>query len=80
VTIAVVLLGTAALPGVFYMVLGATRENFPVAAAVALSGAILSSGAALVIAVLDLRHERTVAIHRRCSEEEKHSHGHAAHG
>jgi len=69
--------GTAALPGVFYLVLGATGQNFPVAAAVALSGAVLSIAAALVIAVLDLRHERRAR--RRCAEEEAHSYGHAAH-
>jgi EmrB/QacA subfamily drug resistance transporter len=71
-------IGTAALPGVFYLVLGATGQDFAVAAAVALGGAVLSVSAALVIAVLDLRHERKVR--RRCSEEEAHTHGHAAHG
>jgi hypothetical protein len=72
-------IGTAALPGVFYLVLGATGQDFPVAAAVALSCAVLSVTAAFVIAVLDLRHERSVA-RRRCSEEETHSFDHAAHG
>jgi MFS family permease len=71
-------IGTAALPGVFYLVLGATGQNFPVAAAVALSGAVLSTVAALGVAVFDLRNERLVA-RRRCTEEEAHSHGHAAH-
>jgi EmrB/QacA subfamily drug resistance transporter len=71
-------IGTAALPGVFYLVLGATGQDFPLAAAVALSGAVLSVSAALVIAVLDLRHDRRVR--RRCSEEEAHTYGHAAHG
>jgi EmrB/QacA subfamily drug resistance transporter len=71
-------IGTAALPGVYYMVLDATRHDYPVAAAVALGGAALSVTAALVIAVLDLRHERSVA-HRRCTEEETHNYDHAAH-
>ncbi|OZM76728.1 MFS transporter [Pseudonocardia sp. MH-G8] len=71
-------IGTAALPGAFYLVLGATGQDFPVAAAVALGGAVLSVSAALVIAVLDLRHDRRVR--RRCSEEEAHTFGHAAHG
>jgi len=71
-------IGTAALPGAFYLVLGATGQNFPVAAAVALGGAVLSVSAALVIAVLDLRHDRRVR--RRCAEEEAHTYGHAAHG
>jgi EmrB/QacA subfamily drug resistance transporter len=73
-------IGTAALPSVFYLVLGATGENFPLAAAVALGVAVLSVGAALVIALLDLHHERVTARRRRrCSEAEKHSHDHAAH-
>lgn len=71
-------IGTAALPGAFYLVLGATGQNYPLAAAVALGGAVLSVSAALVIAVLDLRHERKVR--RRCAEEEAHTYGHAAHG
>ncbi|OLT20744.1 MFS transporter [Pseudonocardia sp. CNS-139] len=69
--------GTAALPGVFYVVLAGGR-SYPVAAAVALGAATLSVAAALVIAVLDARNEKRRA-HRTCSEEEKHSHDHAAH-
>jgi EmrB/QacA subfamily drug resistance transporter len=71
-------IGTAALPGVYYLVLGATGQDHQVAAAVALSGAVLSVTAALVIAVRDLRHERVVR--RRCTEEETHGYDHAAHG
>jgi EmrB/QacA subfamily drug resistance transporter len=71
-------IGTAALPGVYYMVLGATGQDHQVAAAVALSGAVLSVTAALGIAVRDLRHER--AVRRRCTEEETHNYDHAAHG
>jgi MFS family permease len=71
--------GTAALPGVFYLVLAATGQNFPVASAVALSGAVLSVGGALVIAVLDLRHERRALVGPRCPDEEAHRHDHAAH-
>jgi EmrB/QacA subfamily drug resistance transporter len=72
-------IGTAALPGVFYLVLGATGQDFPVAAAAALSGAVLSITAALGVAAFDLRNERLVA-RRRCAEEEAHSYDHAAHG
>jgi EmrB/QacA subfamily drug resistance transporter len=72
-------IGTAALPAVYYLVLGATGQDFPVAAAVALGGAGLSVSVALVIAVLDLRQERRAA-RRRCSEEETHAYDHAAHG
>lgn len=71
-------IGTAALPGVYYVVLDATGQNHPVAAAVALSGAVCSIAAALVIAVWDLRQERVAR--RRCTEEETHSYDHAAHG
>jgi MFS family permease len=71
-------IGTAALPGVYYMVLGATGQDHALAAAVALSCAVLSVTAALVIAVWDLRHDRVPR--RRCTEEETHSFDHAAHG
>nr|WP_281287924.1 MFS transporter [Pseudonocardia hierapolitana] len=71
-------IGTAALPGAYYLVLGATGQDHQVAAAVALSGAVLSVTAALVIAVRDLRQERVAR--RRCTEEETHSYDHAAHG
>ncbi|HLU56651.1 MAG TPA: MFS transporter [Pseudonocardia sp.] len=70
-------IGTAALPGAYYLVLGADGENQQVAAAVALSGAVLSVSAALGIAVRDLRNERR-ARRRRCSEEETHSFDHPA--
>ncbi|MHA6632008.1 MFS transporter [Pseudonocardia sichuanensis] len=70
-------IGTAALPGAYYLVLGATGQDAALAAAVALGGAVLSISAALVIAVLDLRHDRRVR--RRCPEEETHTYGHAAH-
>ncbi len=71
-------IGTAALPGVYYLVLGATGQDHRLAAAAALSGAVLSVTAALGIAVRDLRHER--AARRRCTEEETHNYDHAAHG
>jgi EmrB/QacA subfamily drug resistance transporter len=71
-------IGTAALPGVYYLVLGATGQDYPVAAAAALSGAVLSVLAALGIAVRDLRHERRAR--RRCTEEETNNFDHAAHG
>jgi EmrB/QacA subfamily drug resistance transporter len=71
-------IGTAALPGVYYLVLGATGQDHPLAAAVALGCAVLSVTAALGIAVWDLRHERRVR-RRRCTEEETHGYDHAAH-
>jgi EmrB/QacA subfamily drug resistance transporter len=51
-------IGTAALPGLFYVVLGATGEDYPSAAAAGLAVAVAGVGAALVLAVVDLRHNR----------------------
>jgi EmrB/QacA subfamily drug resistance transporter len=51
-------IGTAALPGLFYVVLGATGEDYPVAAAAGLGVALVGIAAALVLAVVDLRHGR----------------------
>jgi predicted phage tail protein len=51
-------IGTAALPGLFYVVLGATGQDYPVAAAAGLGVALAGIAAALVLAVVDLRHGR----------------------
>jgi MFS family permease len=51
-------IGTAALPGLFYVVLGATGEDYPAAAAAGLGVALAGIAAALVLAVVDLRHGR----------------------
>ncbi|MEU4446902.1 MFS transporter [Actinosynnema sp. NPDC050801] len=48
-------IGTAALTGVFYTVLAASEQNFPVAVAVAVGGATVAVAAALVVAVVELR-------------------------
>ncbi|MEU2349167.1 MFS transporter [Modestobacter sp. NPDC049651] len=50
-------IGTAALPGLFYVVLGAT-DDYPEAAAASLAVAIGGSAVALVIGVLDWRRDR----------------------
>lgn len=85
-------IGTAALPALFYLVLGATDQRYPLAAAAALSVAVLASLAALVIGAFDWRHDRREA---RATDREggrgagreqdeadhevhRHSHGHAA--
>lgn len=51
-------IGTAALPGLFYLVLGDTEDRYPLAAAAALAAAVVGVLVALVIAAFDLR--RTV--------------------
>ena len=51
-------IGTAALPGLFYVVLGATEQDYPAAAAAGLGVALVGIAAALVLAVVDLRRTR----------------------
>jgi EmrB/QacA subfamily drug resistance transporter len=51
-------IGTAALPGLFYAVLGATDDDYPRAAAASLSVAVAGALAALVIGVVDWRRDR----------------------
>ena len=72
-------IGTAALPGLFYVVLGATGQDYPVAAAAGLAVALAGIAAALVLAVVDLR--RTRRQDRADAAEHDHDavHGHAAH-
>ncbi len=50
-------IGTAALPGLFYLVLSATGDQ-PSAAAAGLAVSVLGAAAALVLAVVDLRRSR----------------------
>jgi hypothetical protein len=49
--------GTAALPGLFYLVLASTGD-YPAAAAAGLAVSVLGAGAALVLGVVDLRRNR----------------------
>jgi hypothetical protein len=51
-------IGTAALPGLFYVVLGATGRNYPAAVAAGLAVAVVGVLAALVIGVFDWRRDR----------------------
>ncbi|PWW23963.1 MFS transporter [Geodermatophilus normandii] len=51
-------IGTAALPGLFYLVLSATGEDYPAAAATGLAVSVLGAVAALVLGVVDLRRNR----------------------
>ena len=50
-------IGTATLPGLFYLVLGATGNDFRAAVAAALGAAVVGVAAALVIAVIDWRRQ-----------------------
>jgi MFS family permease len=54
-------IGTAALPGLFYLVLGATDRDYPLAAAAALAVAVAGALAALAIGLVDLRRDRRAA-------------------
>ncbi|SEO46771.1 MFS transporter [Trujillonella endophytica] len=51
-------IGTAALPGLFYVVLSSAGGDYAVAAAAGLAVALVTTLAALVLAVLDLRRDR----------------------
>jgi MFS family permease len=71
--------GTAALPGLFYLVLSAT-EDYPTAAAVGLAVSVLGAGAALVLGVVDLRRSRAQdAAERDAADDGAHGHAHAWH-
>ncbi|SNS21417.1 drug resistance transporter, EmrB/QacA subfamily [Geodermatophilus saharensis] len=86
--------GTAALPGLFYLVLGATGDDYPVAAASGLAVSVLGAAAALVLGVVDLRRNRAgdrdgadraagdggPVPGERHGPDGVHSHGHAWHG
>ncbi|MGY1714624.1 MFS transporter [Geodermatophilus sp. SYSU D01106] len=78
-------IGTAALPGLFYLVLSATGDH-PAAAAAGLAVSVLGAGAALVLGVVDLRRSRAEDAAAAAEQPDErhgpdgvHSHGHAAH-
>ncbi|MGY1631332.1 MFS transporter [Geodermatophilus sp. SYSU D01186] len=70
-------IGTAALPGLFYVVLGATGEDHPAAAAAGLAVAVAGVGGALVLAVVDLRRDRRRDAAERADRDDAERHGHA---
>ncbi|MGY1824541.1 MFS transporter [Geodermatophilus sp. SYSU D00079] len=70
-------IGTAALPGLFYVVLGATGEDYPTAAAAGLAVAVAGVGAALVLAVVDLRRDRRRDAEEQAERDHAERHGHA---
>ncbi|MGW0084591.1 MFS transporter [Streptomyces sp. NPDC003393] len=57
--------GTAALPGLFYLVLGASGEDFRQAVALSVGSALVAMLAALTIAVLDWRRDPSRTARRR---------------
>ncbi|HZH19072.1 MAG TPA: MFS transporter [Geodermatophilus sp.] len=75
-------IGTAALPGLFYVVLGATGQDYPAAAAAGLGVALVGIAAALVLAVVDLRRTRRedAAAERAAAERDHRSDHDAVHG
>jgi EmrB/QacA subfamily drug resistance transporter len=52
-------IGTATLPGLFYLVLASTGNDFRAAVAVALGAAVVAMAVALVVAVVDLRRQHS---------------------
>ncbi|MDN0197880.1 MFS transporter [Streptomyces sp. S.PNR 29] len=71
--------GTAALPGLFYLVLNATHDDYRSAVAVSVGTGVAAMLCALAVAVLDWRRDRADGS-RRCPPEVSHSHMHASHG
>ncbi|MFJ6080079.1 MFS transporter [Streptomyces sp. NPDC092369] len=72
-------IGTAALPGLFYVVLGTGRRDYPSAVATAVGLGVLPVLCALGLAIDDWRRDRRAA-KRPCPPEVSHSHLHAGQG
>lgn len=70
-------LGSAVLPGLFYVVLGATGQDYSTAAGVALGVAVLGALGALVIAVPDWLRDRRADRAEAADREHAGHHGHA---
>lgn len=71
--------GTAVLPGLYYVVLGSTRHDFRAAVAAAIGVALVAIAAALGIAAADWRRDGGATRSARpCPPEVAHSHTHAA--
>ncbi|WP_320781884.1 MFS transporter [Streptomyces sp. CRN 30] len=71
--------GTAALPGLFYLVLGTTGNDYHAAVAVSVGSGVVFMLCALAVAVVDRRRDRPDDGGRHSSEP-SHSHTHASHG
>ncbi|MFD1656671.1 MFS transporter [Streptomyces caeni] len=70
--------GTAVLPGLYYVVLGSTRHDFRAAVAAAIGVALVAIAAALGVAAADWRRDGGAHPARPCPPEVAHSHTHAA--
>lgn len=71
--------GTAALPGLFYLTLNATHEDYREAVALSVGSGVAAMLCALTVAVLDWRRDRSESA-GRCPPETSHSHTHAGQG
>ncbi|MEU3897442.1 MFS transporter [Streptomyces sp. NPDC045251] len=71
--------GTAALPGLFYLTLNATDDDYRQAVALSVGSGVAAMLCALTVAVLDWRRDRAGRA-RRCPPERSHSHTHAGQG
>ncbi|MFI8946363.1 MFS transporter [Streptomyces sp. NPDC053750] len=71
--------GTAALPGLFYLTLNATHDDYHQAVALSVGTGVAAMLCALAVAVLDWRRDRSGSA-RRCPPETSHSHTHAGQG
>ncbi len=67
--------GTAALPGLFYLSLNATQKDYQEAVALSVGCGVAAMLCALTVAVRDWRRDRPSE--RRCPPETSHSHTHA---
>ncbi|MBB6351232.1 MFS transporter [Nonomuraea muscovyensis] len=72
--------GTAALPGLYYLVLASSGGDIAEAVAVALGAAVAGVAVALAIAVAEWRRDGRPATVRPCRPEVAHGHTHASHG
>ncbi|MFJ8191869.1 MFS transporter [Streptomyces sp. NPDC096094] len=71
--------GTAALPGLFYLTLNATRGDYREAVALSVGSGVAVMLCALTVAVLDWRRDRSESA-GRCPSEAPHGHTHAGQG
>ncbi|MFV0132179.1 MFS transporter [Streptomyces sp. HMX87] len=71
--------GTAALPGLFYLTLNATHDNYREAVAVSVGSGVATMVCALAVAVLDWRRDRSGDDRHRPSGASR-SHAHASDG
>ncbi|MEV6123364.1 MFS transporter [Streptomyces sp. NPDC052077] len=72
--------GTAALPGLFYLTLNATGHDYHAAVALAVGSGVAAMLGALAVAVVDRRRDRVEDGHRTCPPETAHSTTHAGQG